>query len=201
MLLPLVRMGTKESPPTCSSPGLAVNWDTRGKNCIGMLLTLLWHQRSIPWSHQHKGHARWLWAVRNAKGGNISGCPLTLEEGKQSTSQFSKQPFFSKLAMLTSCERRRQLKCSLAMGKGSLGESSLDSEEVPRKDWSSGASSWISDSSLSTAESCHLWSLTGALEEFPGIPELLCRVLVTNCFPLDKHMGGRVCPQWHQEVS
>lgn len=147
------------------------------------------------------------------RGRNISDCLLTYEEGKQITSQFSKQPSISKLTILTFCVRRRQLKSNLSMRNCSLEEHSLNSDKVSRKDWTV----WYKQ--LDVWQLIHYcwkvplvrdrephggsaaWSSGwGKPQKLPGIPELLWRVLVTTYFPLDKRVGGKICHQRHQEV-
>lgn len=142
-------------------------------------------------------------------GRNISDCLLIYEEGKQITRQFSKQPSFSKLTILTFCERRRQLKCNLSMRNCNLEERGLNSEKVSRKDWT------MSYKQLDVWQLFHnCWKVSlvryreahggsaawSKPQKFLAIPEPLRRVLVTNYFPLDKHLGGKSCHQWHQDV-
>lgn len=85
-----------------------------------MLLTLLWHKNSlceclvqgvsIPTHSVRISPTRGTCPValssqKCQRGRNISDCLPTYEGGKQNTSQFSKQTSFSKLTLLTFCEK------------------------------------------------------------------------------------------------
>lgn len=224
------------TPSSCSSPGPVVNWDTTPTRCnigekfywdaVNTSLTSKKHSLceclvqgvSIP-THSVRILPTWetcpvaLSSQKCQRGRNVSGCLLTYEEEKQITSQFSKQPSFSKLTVLTFCERRRQLRCDPSLRNCSLEQCSLSSEKVSRKDWTTSCKQldiwqlihYCWEVSLVRDREPHggsaAWSSSwGKSQKFPVIPELLWTVLVTNYFPLDKHVGGKICHQCHQEV-